>query len=351
MRILFVKLGAIGDLIQSAVALTAHRVRFPDTVVDWVTGIGMAPLVAATGIADRIVEIDERALITGSLPARIFSLARAMAVLRRQCAPKYDGVYTAYMHPRAPVLTFAVRSRIRKTMTNRGERPNNIYHRSRVHEYWRLLTAEDSGRIDIVAATADLGRRVLRSAAAVTAPSIDGDYVVVVAGGARNLHRDDPLRRWPIENYRRLVERLLQQGRQVVLVGAPSDQWISESMQGLPVEDLIGKTTLLQLLVVMQRAAAVVSSDTGGFHLAALTTTGLVGLFGPTPANAVAPMGRPNMRILASDNRVSCSPCYDGRNFAACARNVCLESITVDAVVAAIEEVACSGAADRGTEA
>lgn len=339
MRILFVKLGAIGDLIQSAAALIEYRKRFPDAIVDWVTGVGMQPLVEATGIADRVVAVDEAALIFGSLPARSLALARAMLLLRRQCARRYDGVFTAYMHPRAGVLTLGIRTRVRKSMANGGARPNLIHHRSRVHEYWRLLTGEDSERIDIAAATAALGRRMLESAATAGAPAIDGDYVVVAAGGARNLQHNDPWRRWPIENYRQLVERLLRQGRRVVLVGASSDRWVSESMRGLPVEDLIGKTTLLQLLVVMQRASAVVSNDSGGFHMAGLTTAGLVGLFGPTPANAVAPLGRPNMRILAADNRISCSPCYDGRNFAPCARNVCLESITVDAVAAAIEEV------------
>ena len=74
-----------------------------------------------------------------------------------------------------------------------------------------------------------------------------------------------------------------------------------------------------------------------------LTTAPLVGLFGPTPANAVAPLGRANTRILASDNRISCSPCYDGKNFASCARNVCLESITVAAVADAIAAVARKG--------
>jgi heptosyltransferase-2 len=165
------------------------------------------------------------------------------------------------------------------------------------------------------------------------------EYVVVAAGGARNLHRDDALRRWPILSFRQLVEQLCREGRRVCLVGATSDQWVSDAMRGLDVDDLIGKTTLMQLLAIMQGARAVVANDSGILHLATLTTAGLVGLFGPTPANAVAPMGRPHTQILSADNRVSCSPCYDGRNFAACTRNICLESIPVQAVIDAVTAV------------
>lgn len=339
MRILFVKLGAIGDIIQSAIALTEYRTRFPDTVIDWITGAGMESLVEATGIADRVIAVDEAALISGSLPARIYALTRSIVLLPRRCAPKYDSIFTAYLDRRSKVLTLGIRCRTHRSSGDRTKRPSYIVHRNRVHEYWRLLTSQDSECIDIAAATSALGSRLLQHAQAPADSPRSGDYVVVAAGGARNLYRDDALRRWPIHSYRELVIRLLNDGRRVVLVGAASDQWVCDAMRGLPVENFIGSTTLMQLLAILQKASVVVANDSGIFHLATLTTAGLVGLFGPTPANAVAPMGRARTRILAADNRISCSPCYDGRNFASCTRNVCLESITVQAVAAAITEV------------
>jgi heptosyltransferase-2 len=339
MRILYVKLGAIGDIVQSAIALTEYRKRFPATVVDWVTGSALAPLVESTGIADRVVGVDEAALIGGPMGARTWALARSMALLSRKCAARYDSIFTAYQDQRSRVLTLGIRCRTHRTLGDRASRPNYLVHRNRVHEYWRLLTAADSESIDIAAATACLGGKILQHARGTAAALVSGEYVVVAAGGARNLHRDDALRRWPVQNYRQLVAGLLGAGHRVVLVGAESDRSVTTAMQGLPVVDLIGNTSLMQLVDVMERATAVVANDSGIFHLATLTRTGLVGLFGPTPANAVAPMGRANTRILASDNRISCSPCYDGRNFAPCIRNICLESITVRAVADAIDQV------------
>jgi heptosyltransferase-2 len=343
MRVLFIKLGAIGDIIQSAVALYEYRARFPDAEIDWITGTGMESLVAATGVADRVIALDESAMVFGALPKRIYALGRSMIHVARKCAPKYDSVLTGYLDRRSKVLTWGVRCRIRRSLGDRSRRPAYLLTRNRVHEYWRLLTSQDSESIDIAAATSALGRRLLQQAGDTPNPLLGTHYVVVAAGGARNLHTDDALRRWPIQSYRALVTHLLDAGRRVVLVGAGSDRWVSEAMRGLPVDDLIGETTLMQLLAIMQSADAVVCNDSGPFHLATLTTAPLVGLFGPTPANAVAPMGRANTRILASDNRVSCSPCYDGKNFARCSRNLCLESIPVNAVADAIAEVARKG--------
>lgn len=347
MRILFVKLGAIGDIVQSAVALTEYRARFPETTVDWITGSNMAPLVEATGIADRVISVDEAALVSGSLGARACALARSQVHVARACAPRYDGIFTGYVNQRVRMLTWGIRCGTHRTLGDRSDRPNYLLQRNRVHEYWRLLTSEDAKSIDIAAATSALGARLLRYVGNTSSLLGIRDCVVIAAGGARNLQRDDPLRRWPIQRFRELAERLLNSGRRVCLVGAASDDWVSPAMHGLAVENLIGKTSLMQLLSVMQSASAVVANDSGIFHLATLTTAGLVGLFGPTPANAVAPMGRANTRILAADNRISCSPCYDGRNFAACTRNICLESISVAEVFGAVTDVIRSGGLAR----
>src|SRR3569833_2592282 len=222
MRILFVKLGAIGDIIQSAVALTEYRARFPATAVDWSTGTGMESLVQATGIADRVIGGDEQAMIFGALPSRLGSLLRYMARVRSHCAPHYDSILTGYLNRRSKSLTAMVRAGSRRSLGDSCERSNYILTRNRVHEYWRLLTQQDSESIDIAGATAALGRRVLQQAAGQAPAGLSGGNVVVAAGGAKILHRVDALRRWPIERYRDLVGALLNCGQRILLVGSES---------------------------------------------------------------------------------------------------------------------------------
>jgi heptosyltransferase II len=343
-RILFVKLGAIGDAIQSAVALHEYRARNPGVVIDWLIGKSAYQLIDAIGVADHLVCVDDRALLGGPIQHRVAAAMQAIAKIRENYPGRYDGIYTGYPDRRYRLLTLGIRSRERRSLGGRRHgRPSYIFHRSRVHELWRLLTDGDSVPFDLVAATKAVGAGLRERTPIVDQFGLPEAYVVIAAGGARNVRREDALRRWPIDNYRQLVLELTASGLNVVLVGASTDQWVADALSDVEALNLIGKTDLLQLFSVMQGADAVISNDSGVLHLATLTDSALVALFGPTPANATVPYGRPRMKVLSPGNRISCSPCYDGRNFAPCVRNICLESISVASVVAALRSVTGQG--------
>jgi heptosyltransferase-2 len=162
--------------------------------------------------------------------------------------------------------------------------------------------------------------------------------IVLVPGGARNIARDDPLRRWPVASYAALAERLVASQFNVVLLGGADDGWVLGAFEGLGVHDLIGKLTLQQSLRLLRDAHAVVTHDTGPLHLAGLVRTPTVGLFGPTDPRRV--LGeRPNLEVIWGGAKLPCRPCYDGRDYAPCLRNVCMEEIHVDQVVAALRKV------------
>ena len=337
-RLLFVKLGAIGDVVQAAVAMGEFRRRVPAARVDWVVGDRIRSLVEAFGVADRVVPVSDDGLYAASTMAKASALVRCAVGLAG--VRGYDRIVTAYSDWRYGLLTAGVPAKRRERFKPSAPRPSPIQHRSRVHEYWRLLSGGDSDPIDIAAATRELGLAMKGAAPFSTDYRLPERFIAVAPGGARNQLRDDALRRWPIERYRSLVETLVAKGNAVVLLGAAGDRWAADALSGLKAIDLIGRTNLPELLAVLRQARVFVGNDSGVLHLAGLTGAGVVGLFGPTPANSVLPLGRARTFALASENRVSCSPCYDGRNFAACSRNVCMEAISVDVVLSAIEAAA-----------
>ena len=337
MRILFVKLGAIGDVVQAAVAVSEYRRRYPHHKLDWVVGRSVSALVDAFGVSDELVVIDDLALLSSSYAQKGPALIKAMIRLWR--LGKYDRVVTAYADRRYEILTCGVGARRRVRFSRALARPSPIQHRSRVHEYWCLLSGSDGEAIDIAAATKVLGRSVLNRVERSEFGSLPSQYLILAPGGAKNTLREDNLRRWPIDNYLGLAEKLLRAGRNVVLVGGLTDRWINSAFANMGVVNLIGETTLVNLLPVLDGADAIVGNDSGILHLAALTNAGIVALFGPTPANAFVPRGRDRTIVLEEGNRVSCSPCYDGKNYAPCSRNICLEAITVSRVFEAVESL------------
>lgn len=78
-----------------------------------------------------------------------------------------------------------------------------------------------------------------------------------------------------------------------VVAGAASDHPLAAAIAGkLPgTVDLTGRTTLLQLTGIMQRASAVLTNDSGPMHVAALAGTRVFALFGPTLPERTGPYG------------------------------------------------------------
>jgi heptosyltransferase-2 len=159
---------------------------------------------------------------------------------------------------------------------------------------------------------------------------------LIFPGGARNLMRDNPLRRWPLRHYGALARLAADAGWRVWLGGSAGDVWVRGEFEGLPHVDLLGRTDLPQTLALCARADAVVTHDSGPSHLAQASGSRVLTLFGPTlPSNFMDPAAP--ARALWGGVGLACRPCYDGLDFAACPDNVCLSSLTPGDVLAALE--------------
>lgn len=82
--------------------------------------------------------------------------------------------------------------------------------------------------------------------------------------------------RWPLENWRQLVEKLPMP---LVFVGAAQEEGDAAQLKGI---SLVGKTTVLQFAALARRAAMFIGHDSGPMHIAAAMGTRAVALFGPT---------------------------------------------------------------------
>ncbi|MFK7885698.1 MAG: glycosyltransferase family 9 protein [Gammaproteobacteria bacterium] len=92
-------------------------------------------------------------------------------------------------------------------------------------------------------------------------------------------------RNWRAENYAQIVDLAHQKyGLDVVLTGGPTQleaeygQSIS-AMAEAPVKNLIGQTSLTQLMALVDRAGVVLSPDSGPAHMATATGTPVIGLY------------------------------------------------------------------------
>ena len=149
-------------------------------------------------------------------------------------------------------------------------------------------------------------------------------------------------KQWPPDRMAEAAASLTRdRGLRCVLLGAPHDapaargieSWLRTHApeQAGCVIDLVGRTTLGALAGVLDRAAACLSNDSGGMHLAAALGRPVVAIFGPTDEHATAPLGKHTVLV----EPVFCRPCQlrdcpiDHR---------CMKRITVQRVLDAIAD-------------
>ncbi len=334
MRILFIKLGGIGDVIQAAAAVNAFRLKHPDTHLEWVVGKGVAALLSDMRVADRIHAIDDSVLIQGRPIHRVWALIKLACFLSLQ--GRFDEVVIGYNDWRYRLIPVLVRRGKTRYFSNRAKRPSPLQHRNRVFEYFHLLANEESQTLDIPGAMARLGENLFRSLPPLTR-ELNQDYVLLVPGGAKNLISDDALRRWPLENYQSMAQWCIDRKLKVIIAGGKDDQWVCDTFNGMKVDDLVGKTELTELWSIMNRAKLVVTHDTGPLHMALAGKAPVIAIFGPTPSQAIIPAGRNHTIALQALHKVPCAPCYSGKNYAPCGRPLCMEAVTLGDVMATAE--------------
>lgn len=324
-RYLIVKLAALGDVVMASTLVGAIRARDADAHITWLCGSGVAPLVTLFEGVDEVVEVNELALLRGSAPARCRAvLALWMALLPR----RFDMTLLGHADARYRAALRPIRlGEVRTLEPRRAGRMLPIPGRWFGDEYARLLDPEGSrGPIVGHATMARLRQPLLPQ----HAPDTVG--IVLVPGGARNVLRESALRRWPVDRYRELAARLLGLGHRVTLVGDASDAWVQPSFAKLAVRDEIGGHGIADTLSILAHAGLVITHDTGPLHLAGLARVPILGLFGPTmPSQFMPPEA--SGAVLWGGARLACRPCYDGREFAACADNLCMQDISVDAAL------------------
>jgi lipopolysaccharide heptosyltransferase II len=332
LRILIVKLHAVGDVIMALPMVTALRKRYPNARITWLCGETTAPIIRLMRGVE-VIAVNEANLFHGSPAERIAEMAKAWV---RLLGRRFDLILTAYADPRYRLVTLTARSKERRK-TNRGKgRWWAVAGRYQADEYVRLATNVDgpkAERAELPVIRPPLTEK-LRSLTHGTAQGL----VAIAPGGAKNTSVDSPLRRWPIESYRRLAAELLRRGFRVAITGAPSDAWARPNFEGLPVIDLIGRTSLVDLLALYGACAGVVTHDSGPLHIAILADACTVALFGPTIPQEKVP-SRERIRVLWGGEALPCCPCWDGKLYAPCTENVCLQQISVDMVIDALDEL------------
>ncbi|MCE5328452.1 MAG: glycosyltransferase family 9 protein [Planctomycetaceae bacterium] len=157
-----------------------------------------------------------------------------------------------------------------------------------------------------------------------------------------------PQRQWPAENFVVLAQRLLVElpDIHIALTGTDKEQQVTEELAHRIGSgrccSLAGLTTMRQLLTIYTLADALVTSDSGPAHFAALTPVNIVVIFGPETPKRFCSLSRRCHTIWLA---MPCSPCFSAYNncSSSCRDNLCMTRVSVEQVFDAVR-LACAHA-------
>ena len=182
--------------------------------------------------------------------------------------------------------------------------------------------------------TGEAGRQRIRDLLYRETPQVEGKRLIVINPNASALL---PIRKWPLDRYAALVDRLLRDVRNAcVITGAASERdnarFIVDRVRSDRVVDLTGKTTLRELLDLFNVADVLVSNDSGPAQFAALTGIRAFVFFGPETPALYGPLSDRCVPLYA---HYACSPCVTAYNQrrSPCTNNLCVQHFDVETVL------------------
>jgi len=284
-KVLVIKLSAVGDFVLALPAFERIREAHPEAKITLLTTPPFEALARSSPFFNT-VEID----------GRPENPAGWLALVARLRAANYDRVYDLQNSGRTNLYFHALRpfppqwSGVAAGASHRHRSPNRMKMHALERQAEQLQAAgiwPDAPTAPLSAAPPDLTWILHKTPAARPIQTTNPRPVVLLIPGA-SAHR--PEKRWPIEHYARLAEKLSNEGFDIVIIGGLQEAVLAHAIQRRAprARDLTGRTDFAQIAAFGARAALAVGNDTGPVHLVAAAGAPTIALFSSASDPAVS---------------------------------------------------------------
>jgi ADP-heptose:LPS heptosyltransferase len=145
----------------------------------------------------------------------------------------------------------------------------------------------------------------------------------------------DSAKTWHPQGFAKICDGLIAQyGIKIVMVGGREDEGVMNDIQSqmkYPILTLAGRTNLVQVAELVNRAVFSVVHDSGIMHLASYFDRQVLALFGPTDPRLSGPWSANSGYIWKNQG---CDRCRDPKNIQ---RHTCMNNITPDDILGCIK--------------
>ena len=346
-KILFVKLGSLGDVLLTTPAASLLKKNIPDLKIDFLTSSTCSKVLENNPSINEIIKV-EPLQSSGNIFVEICK-ATKLCILLLKHRKTYKGVFLFH---RSIILNLLFRIMLGDIIYSYSSNAVNdfllkkkIAFNLRLHRIIRSLELVQLFYPALKWKDEDL--RLL------FVPREEGDlqlpfspYVAIAPGGGKNIWSEMPSRRWPVEYFAELANRIINElNLEVVIIGGKDDlvyaDKIVELVKSERLLNRVGKYDINETANILKKAKLFVGNDSFPLFLASAVGSSTIGLFGPTNGALINPLGSNHTAIQST---ADCSSCYnpmDGVSGLAyqCKKQKCMSEISVDAVYTKAKEL------------
>ncbi len=291
-RILIIRPSALGDVCRSVPVLVSLKRAYPDARIDWLVQDAFAPAVSAHPDLNAAIPFQRQAVAVKRW-WRADARKKLHELIGSLRGARYDVVLDCQGLGRSGFFAWATRAPTRVGYANAAEfgwlGVNKRVEVSReMHTVDRMLSLVES-----------IGVRPVRDMRLYTPPEgqsppddrLSGARYAVIAPTSRWEGK-----RWPADRFAELTDALLASGtvNALAIVGGRHERdqcapLIARAQSDPRIVDLVGNTSIAQLMGVIERSSLVVANDSAALHMGVGFNRPIVALFGPTRIDRVGP--------------------------------------------------------------
>jgi ADP-heptose:LPS heptosyltransferase/GT2 family glycosyltransferase len=326
-RILAIKLDHIGDMVTALPAMRRLKQRFPQAHLTALVGRSAVGIARMERAIDEVIDFEffearsslgtkkltkkDYQILGDRLAACRFDLALDLRklgdtrhVLKYSGAPILAGIDTAGLFPwldytdewEGDPLYLGKRNHVSADLINFVDGLANAFETDR-----RAIVLEDGKALPRLSQT------------------LEGEFAELFASDYACIHpaSGTPMRQWPPEYFAMLIDLLVQtSGIKVALLGGPDELEIAQQVLDKvrsqhSVYNLVGRSRLMEVPIIMVRSVLFVGNNSGPQHIAAGLGVPTVGVHsGVIASEEWGPLGSD---AVALRRDLDCSPCYRGK--------------------------------------
>ncbi|MFZ3035108.1 MAG: glycosyltransferase family 9 protein [Parvibaculum sp.] len=266
-RILIIKHGAFGDVIQSEGAIRDIRENHP---TDNITVLTTPPY---RRIFERCPWIN-RVLVDPRAPR--WRLDKMYALGRMLKTQKFDMVYDLQNSSRtASYFRWFFKGTNWSGSAKGASHPVRLKNPKKVKSLDRMaIQLKDAGLTIRYSRKPDVSWMADDVSALMAKAGVKPPFILLIPGSSSR----HPQKRWPY--YAELAKRLMDEGFQIVTAPGPEEMNLADKIPGIALKGPRGFINWFELAGVMKQAAFIVGNDTGPSHLAAHIGAPGLALFG-----------------------------------------------------------------------